>query len=211
MAGPCRDALDRGPPLRQHELRSGAGVFQRRPDRRNHQRARARAGIEGHRPDVRVRVQGPARRHPRIAEALGVDRVLEGSVRKGRQPDPHHRTVDHRGRWLALWSERYDREWRMFSRCRTRSPPPSPANCGRLAQPRARRAHTPRVEAYETYLMARHHQWQLAPGLVRAGAHALSSRGGARSPVRAAAGRPRRVVPHRRHRSPELTLRRTHR
>ena len=45
----------------------------------------------------------------RSASELGVRYVLEGSVAKGRQPHPHHRSADRRESGTHIWAERYDR------------------------------------------------------------------------------------------------------
>ena len=71
-------------------------VFQRRARRRNHQRPRSGPGAEGHRPHLRLRLQGqergrpPDRRHPRRRARA------RGQRSQGRQPDPRHRAVDRR-------------------------------------------------------------------------------------------------------------------
>ena len=61
--GASRPALDRGPAFRQHEWRSGAGVFRRRDGRGHPHRAVARALAVRDRAAVELHLQGPADRH----------------------------------------------------------------------------------------------------------------------------------------------------
>jgi TolB-like protein/Tfp pilus assembly protein PilF len=97
----------------------------------------------------------------RIAEALGVSTILEGSVRRaGNRIRVTAQLVDV-SNGFHLWSERYDRELAdVFAvqdgiasaiaselRGRFRADEPSPS-------------YTPKVAAYEAYMMARHHVWQ---------------------------------------------------
>ena len=55
-----RQALDRGPALRQHERRPGAGVLRRRPDRGHHHRAVALSRPAGDLAQLGLRPQGQA-------------------------------------------------------------------------------------------------------------------------------------------------------
>jgi TolB-like protein/predicted Ser/Thr protein kinase len=100
-----------------------------------------------------------------IAAALGVTTILEGSVRKGgnriRVTAQLINVVDG----SHLWSDRYDRELAdvfavqddiAAAICRELKVKLAPAA-------RLRRDYKPRLEAYEAYLLARHHQWNLTP------------------------------------------------
>ncbi len=97
----------------------------------------------------------------RIAEALGVSTILEGSVRRaGNRIRVTAQLVDV-SNGFHLWSERYDRELAdvfavqddiasaIASELRGRFTPAAPPA-----------TYTPKVAAYEAYMMARHHVWQ---------------------------------------------------
>ena len=97
----------------------------------------------------------------RIAEALSVSTILEGSVRRaGSRIRVTAQLVDV-SNGFHLWSERYDRELAdvfavqddiasaIVNELRGRFTPAAPPA-----------TYTPKVEAYEAYMMARHHVWQ---------------------------------------------------
>ena len=75
-------AVCRGPAVRQHERRPGAGIFRRRPRRGPDHQPVQDAGLLRHRPQFHLRLQGQVGRHPQVAKELGVRYVLEGSVRR---------------------------------------------------------------------------------------------------------------------------------
>ena len=97
FAGGAR-AFDRGPPLRQHERRQGAGVLQRRPGRRDHQRAGEGAGPEGDRAHLGVCLQGTEHRYPQDRRDAGRGEHSGRQRPALRQPHPRDRAVDHRRR-----------------------------------------------------------------------------------------------------------------
>jgi len=100
-----------------------------------------------------------------IAGALGVSTILEGSVRKGGNRVRVTAQLINVRDGSHLWSERYDRELAdvfgvqddiaaaISRELKVKLVPSSTS----------RRDHAPKVEAYEAYLMARHHQWSLTP------------------------------------------------
>ena len=57
-----RQAVDRGPALRQYERRPGAGIFRRRHGRGDHHRALPHPLAVRHRPQFELHLQGPSRR-----------------------------------------------------------------------------------------------------------------------------------------------------
>ena len=100
----------------------------------------------------------------RIAEALGVTHVLEGSVRK----------ADNRIRVTAQlitardgsheWSERYDRELQdVFAIQDDIAGAIASTLQAKLSAPGAARRYTPALPAYEAYLRGRHHVFQFTP------------------------------------------------
>jgi serine/threonine-protein kinase len=101
----------------------------------------------------------------KVAEALGVATVLEGSVRR----------VGNRIRVTAqlitasdgshLWSQRYDREMEdVFAVQDEVAAAISSTLQAKLSpQTAARRRYTPKLPAYEAYLKARYYQWKLTP------------------------------------------------
>ncbi len=105
-----------------------------------------------------------------IADALGVTRILEGSVRKGGNRIRVTAQLIKVDDGSHVWSERYDRELAdIFAVQDEIATAISLELKGKLAPPsRLRRVHTPRLDAYEAYLMARHQQW--GPGALGPGA-----------------------------------------
>ena len=101
----------------------------------------------------------------RIADALGVTNVLEGSVRRAGNRIRVTAQLIQADDGRHLWSQRYDRELAdvfavqddiatsIVRELRGRLAPPTPIV----------RAHTPSVPAYEAYLMAKHHVWNFTP------------------------------------------------
>ena len=101
----------------------------------------------------------------RIAEALGVRTILEGSVRRsGNRIRVTAQLVDV-SNGFHLWSERYDRELAdVFAVQDDIASAIASELRGRLTAAVSSAAYTPKVAAYEAYMMARHHIWQ---GLTR--------------------------------------------
>jgi serine/threonine-protein kinase len=103
----------------------------------------------------------------KIAEALGVDTILEGSVRRAGSRVRITAQLITAADGSHLWSQRYDREMEdvfavqdevaaaIAGVLQTKLAQPH-----REAQPAVLRRHTPRLAAYEAYLKARHFQWQ---------------------------------------------------
>ena len=77
-----RQAVDRGPAVRQHERRSRAGVLRRRPDRGHHHRALALSRPVRDLAQLGLRLQEPRGPDPGGGGGAGVQYVVEGSVRK---------------------------------------------------------------------------------------------------------------------------------
>ena len=75
-------AFDRGTSLRQHERRSGAGIFRRRHRRGHHHRAGAHAAFFVIARNSSFVYKGKAVDIKQVGRELGVRYVLEGSVRK---------------------------------------------------------------------------------------------------------------------------------
>jgi serine/threonine-protein kinase len=107
----------------------------------------------------------------RIADALGVGHVLEGSVRK----------AGHRIRITAqlidasdgghLWSERYDREMvDVFAIQDDIAAAISGALRLKLTPAAVRAAHTPNLPAYEAYMMGLYHSFKTTPDAMARGA-----------------------------------------
>ncbi len=101
----------------------------------------------------------------RIAAALGVTNVLEGSVRKSGSRIRITAQLIKVEDGCHLWSEKFDRELEdVFAVQDEIAGAIATALRGQLAVgAAARRAHTPSVPAYEAFLMARHHQWRMTP------------------------------------------------
>ena len=100
-----------------------------------------------------------------IADALGVNTVLEGSVRRaGTRIRVTAQLIDVSS-GFQLWSERYDRELAdVFAVQDSIASAIVTEFRGRFAVEAAASSYTPKVAAYEAYMMARHHVWQ---GLTR--------------------------------------------
>ena len=105
-----------------------------------------------------------------IGEALDVGTVLEGSVRRAGSRIRVTAQLINTSDGAHLWSERYDRELTDIFEVQDEI---AVAITGALkvkleTRPAAER-HTPRLDAYEAYLKARHLMWQLtAESLVQA-------------------------------------------
>jgi TolB-like protein/Tfp pilus assembly protein PilF/predicted Ser/Thr protein kinase len=106
----------------------------------------------------------------KIAEALGVATILEGSVRRAGSRIRITAQLITAADGSHLWSQRYDREMEdvfavqdelaatIASVLHTKLAQPKPE-----VQPSTPRHHTPKLPAYEAYLKARHHQWKITP------------------------------------------------
>lgn len=97
----------------------------------------------------------------RIADALGVTTILEGSVRRaGNRIRVTAQLVDVTN-GFHLWSERYDRELAdVFAVQDDIASAIASELRGRFKVDEPSASYTPRVAAYEAYMMARHHVWQ---------------------------------------------------
>jgi len=97
----------------------------------------------------------------RIAEALHVSTILEGSVRRaGNRIRVTAQLVDV-SNGFHLWSERYDRELAdVFAVQDDIASAIARELRGRLTFETRPPSHVPKVAAYEAYMMARHHVWQ---------------------------------------------------
>ncbi len=138
------------------------GLLQRRHVGGAAQPARAGSGAAGRLAHLGVRLQGPQRRHPRGGKPdLGVETVLEGSVRQaGDQVRITAQLIDTET-GFHLWSETYDRQLAdifqvqdeiagaIVGKLRIQLAPEDQ----QLAQ--RTRAPTQNVEAYELYLQGR--------------------------------------------------------
>ena len=65
----------------------------------------------------------------KIAEALHVKTILEGSVRRAGNRIRVMAQLINAADGYHLWSQRSTGRWRIFSNCRTRSRRPSPRRC----------------------------------------------------------------------------------
>ena len=94
-ARPARQALDRRSAVRQHVGRSRAGALRRRRRRIDHRRAVAYPRLLRHRPQLGLRLQGPAdqraRHRPRARR-----RLRAGGQRAARRPACAHHRPAHR-------------------------------------------------------------------------------------------------------------------
>ena len=97
----------------------------------------------------------------RIAEALGVSTILEGSVRRaGHRIRVTAQLVDV-SNGFHLWSERYDCELAdVFTLQDDIASAIVNELRGRFTAAATPVTYTPKVAAYEAYMMARHHVWQ---------------------------------------------------
>jgi TolB-like protein len=112
----------------------------------------------------------------KIAEALGVATILEGSVRRAGSRVRITAQLISAADGSHLWSQRYDREMAdvfavqdevaaaIADVLQTKL---APDQAGGVAA--APRQHIPKPEAHEAYLKARYYQWKLSPdGVARA-------------------------------------------
>ncbi|HUJ21934.1 MAG TPA: protein kinase [Bryobacteraceae bacterium] len=101
----------------------------------------------------------------RIAEALGVAHVLEGSVRKAGARIRVTAQLIAASDGTHLWSERYDRELAdIFAIQDEIAQAIAEALQVKLApRPTDRRPYTPKLPAYEAFLRGRHHLLRLTP------------------------------------------------
>ena len=99
-----------------------------------------------------------------IAEALGVNTVLEGSVRRAGGRIRVTAQLIHAADGSHLWSERYDRELSdIFAVQDEISAAIARALRVKLARDGAPQRYTPKLEAYEAYLKGRYHQAKVTP------------------------------------------------
>jgi len=106
----------------------------------------------------------------KIAEALGVTNLLEGSVRRSGNRLRVTAQLVNAADGMHLWSQRYDREMRdVFEVQDEIATALTAALRGRLSvAPPSPRSYSPRLSAYEAYLKARHHWGKITPeGLAR--------------------------------------------
>jgi len=101
----------------------------------------------------------------KIAEALRVQNILEGSVRRAGNRIRVTAQLIHAADGSHLWSERYDRELADVFAVQDEI---SGAIARELQlklspQAAAKPRYTPKLPAYEAYLKARHYHWKLTP------------------------------------------------
>ena len=101
----------------------------------------------------------------KIAEALGVATILEGSVRRAGSRVRITAQLITASDGSHLWSQRYDRELAdVFAVQDEVAAMIAAVLQTKLAvQPAAARQYTPKVPAYEAYLKARFYQWKVSP------------------------------------------------
>jgi eukaryotic-like serine/threonine-protein kinase len=101
----------------------------------------------------------------RIADALGVAHVLEGSVRKAGNRVRITAQLISAADGSHVWSERYDRQLEdVFAIQDDIAQAIAAALPTRIARPAATRArYTPRIEAYEAFLRGQHHLVKFTP------------------------------------------------
>lgn len=106
--------------------------------------------------------RGKDMRIAQIANELGVEHVLEGSVRKGGNRVRITAQLIEAADGFHLWSERYDRELTdVFAVQDEISASIASVLRARLGAGREGvRAYTPKIAAYEAYLKARHYCWK---------------------------------------------------
>jgi serine/threonine-protein kinase len=99
-----------------------------------------------------------------IANELGVEHVLEGSVRKSGSRVRVTAQLVNAADGFQLWSERYDRELNdIFAVQDEISGAIASVLQAKLGtRPPARQQYSPSVAAYEAYLKGRHYTWQFA-------------------------------------------------
>jgi serine/threonine-protein kinase len=99
-----------------------------------------------------------------IAQTLGVDHVLEGSVRRAGERLRVTAQLIKASDGYHLWSERYDRQLAdVFALQDEIASSIAAALEVKLGAAHAPRRYTPTVAAYEAYLKARHFQWRMSP------------------------------------------------
>jgi eukaryotic-like serine/threonine-protein kinase len=101
----------------------------------------------------------------KIAETLGVANILEGSVRKAGTRIRVTAQLITASDGSHLWSERYDRELADVFAVQDEIAA-AIAGALQVKLSAAPRKHTPKLEAYEEFLKARHHLQKWAPGSV---------------------------------------------
>jgi TolB-like protein len=97
-----------------------------------------------------------------IANELGVEHILEGSVRKGGNRIRITAQLISAADGFHLWSERYDRELTDVFAVQDEISASIAAILKNklLTGPEGGRSYVPNIAAYEAYLKAVHHQWQ---------------------------------------------------
>jgi TolB-like protein/Tfp pilus assembly protein PilF/tRNA A-37 threonylcarbamoyl transferase component Bud32 len=99
-----------------------------------------------------------------IAERLGVETVLEGSVRRSGNRVRITAQLITAADGSHLWSQRYDREMAdIFAVQDEVAAAIAGVLQGKLGVQAATRRHTPKPEAHEAYLKARYYEWRLRP------------------------------------------------
>jgi serine/threonine-protein kinase len=101
----------------------------------------------------------------KIADALRVQHILEGSVRRSGNRIRVTAQLIHAADGAHIWSERYDRELADVFAVQDEI---SAAIAGALQlklspQAAAKPRYTPKLPAYEAYLKARHYHWKFTP------------------------------------------------
>ena len=97
-----------------------------------------------------------------IAHELGVQHILEGSVRKGANRIRITAQLIDAADGFHLWSERYDRELTDIFAVQDEISASIAAILKNklMVAPESARSYTPNIAAYEAYLNAVHHQWR---------------------------------------------------
>lgn len=97
-----------------------------------------------------------------IAQELGVEHILEGSVRKGGSRIRITAQLIGAADSFHLWSERYDRELSDVFAVQDEISASIAAILKNMLipAPEPARSYTPNIRAYEAYLNAVHHQWK---------------------------------------------------
>jgi eukaryotic-like serine/threonine-protein kinase len=97
-----------------------------------------------------------------IAHELGVEHILEGSVRKGGNRVRITAQLISAADGFHMWSERYDRELTDVFAVQDEISGSIAAILKNklMAAPEGGRTYTPNIAAYEAYLNALHHQWK---------------------------------------------------
>src|SRR6202034_3023028 len=97
-----------------------------------------------------------------IAHELGVQHILEGSVRKGANRIRITAQLIDAADGFHLWSERYERELTDIFAVQDEISASIAAILKNklVVAPESARSYTPNIAAYEAYLNAVHHQWR---------------------------------------------------